>query len=275
MKSYILTLGILSALSLEAAQTEPGTAASASAPVIQVAAYRGMPWLDNSKLPWLKTAAARTPQAKETQTATPADPNTVARKLDALLTTLNDDLANTESGLSALNSRMDSLMEFDSMPIEPAFPPIPAADYSALASRDMSSLISQDLSTLQSQNLSTSLAVPTSLPWVPWANKQGNVVVPSPEGPLVGPAYPPRTAWGNGPGVVGTTAGGAVYAMVPETPRAIDEASLEAIRDVQQRLENVQNDIESIRPLLESLSTNRISTPTFQQPYLVPTGRPR
>ena len=91
---------------------------------------------------------------------------------------------------------------------------------------------------------------------------------------MVGPAFPPRTAWGNGPGVVATTPGGAVYAMVPETQHAADAATASAIRDVQHQLETVQNEIESIRPLLENLTTNRSAMPpTLQQPYLTPTGR--
>jgi len=234
-----------------------------------LAAYRGMPWLDNSKLPWLRqhhTQAASSPA--------PMDPAMIARKLGMQLATLNDDLANTENSLVSLTSRMDATTTPDYGPVEPAYPPIPAADYSALMTRDLSTLQSENLSVSYGQNLSTSLAVPTSLPWCPWANKQGLVVVTTPAGTMVGPAFPPRTAWSNGPGVVATTPGGAVYAMVPETQHAADAATASAIRDVQHQLETVQNEIESIRPLLENLTTNRSAMPpTLQQPYLTPTGR--
>lgn len=273
MKSYILTLGIFCAICAQAAQTEPRVTATAGALMIQATAYRGMPVLDNSKLPWLHRNAS----AQPSQAATPStDPNALAHKLDTMLSSLNEELANTEAGLTILNSRIESTMFPETAPVEPAFPPIPAADYSALASRDLSSSEGQDLSVLCSQNLSTSLAVPTSLPWVPWANKQGNVAVATPTGTMVGPAFPPRTAWGNGPGVVATTAGGAVYAMIPESQHAMDAANTVAIRDVQRQIDTLRGDIQSIRPLLENLSTNRMATPpSFQQPYLVPTGRTR
>lgn len=251
------------ALSMPAAETQPVKPGAVGV----LAAYRGMPWLDNSKLPWLKHS---------TQAASPAqmDPAMIARKLDMQLATLNDDLANTGNSLASLTSRIDSGATPEYGPIEPAYPPIPAADYSALAARDLSTLQSENLSVQNGQLLSTSLAVPTSLPWCPWANKQGLVTVTTPAGTMVGPAFPPRTAWGNGPGVVATTPGGAVYAMVPETQHAADAATATAIRDVQRQLETVQNEIESIRPLLENLTTNRLTTPaSFQQPYLTPTGR--
>jgi hypothetical protein len=97
-----------------------------------------------------------------------------------------------------------------------------------------------------------------------------------PNGPAVEPTLPPRTAWGNGPGIVLTTPGGAVYSMVPDAQRNRDAASVAAVHDMQHQLELVQNDINNLRPLLENLSTNRVAMPpTYQQPYLTPTGRQR
>jgi hypothetical protein len=53
-------------------------------------------------------------------------------------------------------------------------------------------------------------------------------------------------------------------------------ANVAAIREVQRQLDSLRNDIQTIRPLLENLDTNHLATPpSFQQPYLVPTGRTR
>src|SRR5436190_4778796 len=272
MKTYLVLLSIAAAaLSASAAEIQPAK----PGPVTMLAAYRGMPWLDNSKLPWLKSSTRAASQA-QAQVQAQADPAMVARKLDMMLTTLNDDLASTENSLTALTSRIDSVMTGDYGPVEPAYPPIPAADYSALATRDLSTLVSENFSVQNGQLLSANLAVPTSLPWCPWANKQGLVMVQTPAGTMVGPAYPPRTAWGNGPGVVATTPGGAVFAMVPETQHAADAATAAAIRDAQRQLEAVQNEIASIRPLLDSLNANRLATPpALPPPVLTPTGRSR
>jgi hypothetical protein len=229
-----------------------------------------MPWSDNSKLPWLNH------NGKTSATQTENDPNLVVPRLNSLLGNLNADLETTASDLMALSARMGTASAPENAMVDAAFMPLPAADDSALLSRDLSTLVSQDLSAQCGQVLSTSLAVPTAPPWLNWGNRPGAVVVATPGGPMVVPTFPPRTAWGNGPGVVVTTPGGAVFSMVPSAQPAIDSATVAAVRDVHRQLLVVQNEIEDIRPLLENLSTNRVTTPTppaFQQPYLTPTGR--
>src|SRR5436305_5616341 len=103
MKKCVVLISITAALSAPAAET---SSTAARAPVV-LAAYRGMPWLDNSKLPWLSHAA---PSQPITKTAPATDPALAARKLEMMLVTLNADLANTESGLTTLTSRIDSVM---------------------------------------------------------------------------------------------------------------------------------------------------------------------
>jgi hypothetical protein len=280
IKTNILQISALAmALSAQAAQTElPGAskttiAITVATPVVVQATYRGMPWLDNSKLPWLNQSAGTT-----ATTVAPADtdPKVAARQLNRALANLDQELSMTESALTSLTARLDTIPVPLEAPIDTGFEPIPAADFSALASRDLSTLVSQNLSVNCGQLLSTSLAVPTSLPWSTWGNKPGNVVVSTPNGPAVEPTLPPRTAWGNGPGVVLTTPGGAVYSMVPDAQRNRDAASVTAVHDMQHQLEMVQNEINTIRPLLENLSTNGVAMPpAYQPPYLTPTGRQR
>jgi|ERR1041385_520068 hypothetical protein len=261
----ILVTATVTALSAPTAQIEPGVPTRGA---ITLAAYPGMPWIDNSKLPWLNHSA----QTPATQTE--SDPSRVAPRLNTLLGNLNADLDTTASDLTALSARIDISSASENATVEPALMPPAAADYSTLLSRDLSTLASQDLSVQCGQLLSTSLAVPTAPPWSTWGNKPGAAVVATPAGQVVMPTFPPRTAWGNGPGVVVTTPGGAVFSMMPAAEPATDPATLAAVRDVQRQLLVVQNEIEDIRPLLENLSTNRVTTPaTFQQPYLTPTGR--
>ena len=268
----ILVTATLTALSAPAAQIEPGVPIRG---VVALAAYPGMPWLDNSKLPWLNHSR------KTSATQTENDPNLVPR-LNSLLGNLNADIETTASDLTILSARMDRASAPENATVDAAFMPLPAADDSTLLSRDLSTLVSQDLSAQYGQVLSTSLAVPTAPPWINWGNKPGAVVVATPAGPMIVPTFPPRTAWGNGPGVVVTTPGGAVFSMVPAAQPAIDSATVAAVRDVHRQLLVVQNEIEDIRPLLENFTRNRVTTPTptptptpatFQQPYLTPTGR--
>ena len=271
MKTCILLILVTASLTVTAlsAPAAPIDTGVPTRVVVSLTAYPGMPWSDNSKLPWLNH------NGKTSATQTKNDANLVPR-LNSLLGNLNADIETTASDLTILSARMDRASAPENATVDAAFMPLPAADDSTLLSRDLSTLVSQDLSAQYGQVLSTSLAVPTAPPWLNWGNRPGAVVVATPGGPMVVPTFPPRTAWGNGPGVVVTTPGGAVFSMVPAAQPVIDSATVAAVRDVHHQLLVVQNEIEDIRPLLENLSTNRVTTPTppaFQQPYLTPTGR--
>ena len=261
MKTSVLFLAILTALTAQAAENEPKTTVPAagspsSAPPL---AYPGMPWLDYSKLPWLKDYA----KAREAGT------NALPAGLEPLLANLKEDLESTVSRLAALNDQNVQEYSTPDVTVDAMGVPLPTADFSTLASRDLSTLASQDLSANYGQLASTSLAVPTSVPWSTWGNRPGSVMVATPGGTMVLPVFPPRTAWGNGPGVVVTTPGGAVVSMMPTLPQPVD---LQSVNDLRRQFALVQNDLEQILAYLENIKTSR-TPPTYQQPYITPTGR--
>jgi hypothetical protein len=278
MKTSVLFLALLAAVPAQAAEIEtksttPGVVWVSPAPVVYLASYAGMPQLDNSKVPWIKDA--RTASLTETSA------NALPAGLDGLLANLKEDLESTASGLAAFNEQYDREYLAQQSPVVDAQGQPVAADFSTLVSRDLSALSSRDLSANYGQNLSTSVAVPTSLPSVWWANRPQEIPVPTPGGIVVLPVFPPRTAWGNGPGVVATTPGGAVVSLmlVPQQP-----LQAESLGDLRRQFDIVQNDLDQIRAYLENhnLETKPVVTPpvtpaspTYQQPYLFPTGRER
>ena len=200
-------------------------------------AYPGMPWLDYSKLPWLKQPA-------------PAQAQDVT--LQALLSSLNADLASAVSGLAAFGDSLTNEQQNGTVTHEPT--PL-AADCSTLLAQDLSKLSSQDLSVNCGQLLSTSMAVPTAPPRPKWVNKPGSAVVATPSGEVVVPTYPARTAWGNG-GMVVTTPGGAFYSVVPSAAQTSRVADADALRQVSHQLELVRNDVERLQVFLANNNTS-------------------
>ena len=251
----------LAAQSSQDGSTAPGQGVARPSPggIIIAESYPGKPWLDYSKLPWVK-------------------PPSAAASCEVLLGNLKDDLDSTLSSLSALtdslrNANPDTIS--DAIPAAVAeFNDLPSKNLSTLCSQDLSCLMSQDLSVSCGQLLSTSFAVPSCPPWVPrYATRA--IGVGTSGGTIVLPAYPPRTAWGNGPGVVATTPGGAVFSMVPagsQTMTATGLADSAALRDINRRLLLVQSDVERLEAALKKLKTSPNLQPT-PLTYFSPAGR--
>jgi len=277
MKTSVLFLAILAALPAQANENEskstaPVAASLSPAPIAYLAVYAGMPRLDYSKVPWLK-GENKASAAEASASALPAG-------LEGLLGNLKQDLESTVSGLSAFNDQFDREYLAHTGAVDARGEPM-AADFSTLASRDLSTLASRDLSVNDGQNLSTSLAVPTSPPSLWWANRPREIALATPSGTVVLPVFPPRTAWGNGPGVVVTSPGGAVVSLMAIPSQPVESA---ALGDLRRQFEIVQNDLGRVLTYLENLNieTKPVTTPaaspaspTYQQPYLSPTGRDR
>ena len=285
MKTCLLLFTALTVCSARSSQNESATAgqAAASPSVGGVAVqqtYPGMPWLDYSKLPW-----ARPPSSERAN-------------LEAVLTNLKDDLGSVLSGLSTLtNSPLNASQTnangqvvelaakyFDDLEAK-NFSTMLGQDVSANRAQDLSANLSRDLSVGCGQLLSTSVAAPTAPPWSIWGNGPHAIVVGTPAGDMVLPTFPPRTAWGNGPGVVITTPGGAVFSMVPAEAQTLATKNLladsAAVRDLNDKLLAVQDEVERLDTLVKNAATlreltpapNRPGTPPAYQPYLSPTGR--
>jgi hypothetical protein len=235
LAALMVLLGRSSQSPLAAATTE--TAMSAAPGLVFRQTYSGMPRLDYSKLPWL------------TQPASAQDGDA---KLQALMAELTADLATASSGLAALG---DSLTNDQPNATATRQPTPLAGDSSTCLAQDLSNLSSQDLSVNCGQLLSTSMAVLTAPPRPKWANKPGTAVVTTPNGDVVVPTYPARTAWGNG-GMVVTTPGGAVFWLVPSAPQASRVADAGALRQVGRQLELVRNDVERLQSLLANNNTS-------------------
>ena len=90
------------------------------------------------------------------------------------------------------------------------------------------------------------------------------------------PTLPPRTAWGNGPGVVVTTSGGAVYPSCRD-PRRLQMPVPRATWFANSRSSRMN--LDRVLRYLATLNTNTVapsgapSSPTPPPVYLTPTGR--
>jgi hypothetical protein len=208
-----------------------------------------MPWLDYSKLPWLKQP--------------PRPQNDSGAGLEGLLADLKTDLESAAAGLTALTDSFADA-EQNAMVTANVTPPA-AANFGTRASRDFSARLSQDLSGQNGQLLSESFAMPTASPRSPWEDWPGEVVVGAPAGVPVLETYPPRTAWGN-EGVVVTAPGGAVFALVQAPPQASGFPDARALRDVNRQLQAVRDEIERLQTILANLNTGTNRSPGGAKP---------
>jgi hypothetical protein len=93
------------------------------------------------------------------------------------------------------------------------------------------------------------------------------------------PALPPRTAWGNGLGVVVTAPNGAVYTLVPGQRLANANVTVGPSPDLIRQLEIVHDDLSRVIRYLATVNTTNAVVPAVTPPpstppvYLPPTGR--
>lgn len=251
MKALIFSLALgfsLLAASGDVSQT-PATVSTNKATKGSSSFYT-FPWQEKVS-PWATPAVSpwKTPP-EEVQAA----------RLRRLLQELQNDIESARTALSGLNETGESAPVGAGVPEAPPpgnveANPMPYTSANAmLPARDLSQLLSQDLSVNLGQNLAQNLAVPTSPPWVTWANGQGMILATIGGTPVAIPTYPQRTAWGNGPGVVLTTPGGAVYSIAPgytqptysPYPSYPMQPTGAGSHDIARQLSIVQDDLDQI-----------------------------